>query len=54
VLERRGFGVGPGQKLVDLAVEVAVDDPCKRGGEIGMGIDAGKLAVRLSRPDAPM
>jgi hypothetical protein len=39
-----GLGIGPRQEVVDLAGAVSLDDPCKRVGEIGVGIDVVKLA----------
>ncbi len=44
-LERLGGGVGPGEQLVDGAVEVAFDDLGQHVGEIGVGFDAAQLAV---------
>ena len=43
-LELGRADVGPGQKLVDLAVGVAVDDPCEHVSEIAERLDAVELA----------
>jgi hypothetical protein len=51
VSERFGLRVGPRQEIVDLAVEMAVDDLGERVGEIGLRIDAAKLAGFDKRGD---
>ena len=43
--------VGPGQEVIDLAVEMAADDLGERVGEIGLRIDAAKLAGFDKRGD---
>lgn len=41
--------VGPGQEIVDLAVQVAVDDPREHVGEVAERLDVVQLAG-LCRP----
>jgi hypothetical protein len=54
-LELWGAHVGPGQKLVDLAVGVATDDPGQRIGEIAERLDTVELAgLNERRNDGPV
>ena len=46
-----GFRVGPGEEMVDIAVEMAVDDLGKRVGEIDVRIDAVELAGLCRAPN---
>jgi hypothetical protein len=50
-LERLGGCVGPGEQIVDGAVEVAVDDPGDDVGEINVRVDAAEFAVLDQRGD---
>ena len=43
--------VGPGQKIVDLAVGVAVDDPGEHVGEVAERLDVVQLARLDQRGD---
>lgn len=46
-----GCGVGPGEKIVDTGLWVAVDDPGKDVGEVSLGIDSVELGGFDQRGD---
>ena len=48
---RRGFGVRPGEQIVDVTGAMAVDDACEHADEIGLRIDAAELASLEERGD---
>ena len=49
--ERGRCGIGPRQQVVDLAIEMAVDDPGDDVGEIGVRLGPAELAGFDERGD---
>jgi RimJ/RimL family protein N-acetyltransferase len=43
-LQGLGFGVDPGQEIIDLAAEMAVDDLGEHVGEVAVWVDAAQFA----------